>query len=113
VAQKFDPSVNWAKRIELDPASPAYGRPVVDEAVAVEMGEEPAPLPLDLLVGQDHLVDAVVVPLDRRAAGGPKVRSERELGQAHRARPRLAGLWPPGGCPSTSWSVRIISLTPS
>ena len=34
VAQKFDPSVNWAKRIELDPASPAYGRPVVDERYA-------------------------------------------------------------------------------
>ncbi len=34
VADKFDPSVNWAKRIELDRASPAYGRPVVDERYA-------------------------------------------------------------------------------
>ncbi|MCF4126883.1 methanol/ethanol family PQQ-dependent dehydrogenase [Methylobacterium sp. SyP6R] len=34
VAEKFDPSVNWAKRIELDRASPAYGRPVVDERYA-------------------------------------------------------------------------------
>ncbi|TNC05234.1 PQQ-dependent dehydrogenase, methanol/ethanol family [Methylobacterium terricola] len=34
VAEKFDPSVNWAKRIDLDRASPAYGRPVVDERYA-------------------------------------------------------------------------------
>ncbi|OAS16130.1 methanol dehydrogenase [Methylobacterium platani] len=34
VADKFDPSVNWAKRIDLDRASPGYGRPVVDERYA-------------------------------------------------------------------------------
>ncbi|UHC17284.1 methanol/ethanol family PQQ-dependent dehydrogenase [Methylobacterium currus] len=34
VAEKFDPSVNWAKRIDLDRASPTYGRPVVDERYA-------------------------------------------------------------------------------
>ncbi len=36
-------------------------------------------------------------PGDRRVAGGGKIRSERELGQADRARSRLPGLWPPCG----------------
>ncbi|MBE7197927.1 MAG: methanol/ethanol family PQQ-dependent dehydrogenase [Parafilimonas terrae] len=41
VAEKFDPSVNWAKRIAQDPASPDYGRPVLDTKFAPEeAGEE-------------------------------------------------------------------------
>src|ERR1700750_2794384 len=34
VAEKFDPVVNWATRISLDPAAPDYGRPVVDKRYA-------------------------------------------------------------------------------
>jgi len=41
VAEKFDPSVNWARRIEQDPARPGYGRPVLDTRFAPEeRGEE-------------------------------------------------------------------------
>jgi PQQ-dependent dehydrogenase (methanol/ethanol family) len=41
VAEKFDPAVNWATRIAQDPASPDYGRPVLDEKYAPEeAGEE-------------------------------------------------------------------------
>jgi len=40
VAEKFDPSVNWASRIEQDPASPAYGRPVVEPRYAPEAAGE-------------------------------------------------------------------------
>jgi PQQ-dependent dehydrogenase (methanol/ethanol family) len=41
VAEKFDPSVNWASRIEQDPARPDYGRPVLDTRFAPEeAGEE-------------------------------------------------------------------------
>ena len=36
VAEKFDPSVNWASRIEQDPKSPGYGRPVVEPRYAPE-----------------------------------------------------------------------------
>jgi len=40
-AEKFDPTVNWAKRIAQDPASPDYGRPVLDSHYAPEeAGEE-------------------------------------------------------------------------
>ncbi len=34
VAQKFDPAVNWATKIDLDPKSPTYGRPELDEKYA-------------------------------------------------------------------------------
>ncbi len=41
VADKFDPSVNWATRIALDPTAPDYGRPVLDKRFAPEeAGEE-------------------------------------------------------------------------
>ncbi|MCG5234204.1 methanol/ethanol family PQQ-dependent dehydrogenase [Xanthobacter oligotrophicus] len=30
LAEKFDPTVNWATGIDMDPASPAYGRPILD-----------------------------------------------------------------------------------
>jgi PQQ-dependent dehydrogenase (methanol/ethanol family) len=36
VAEKFDPSVNWASRIDLDKASATYGRPLVIEKYAPE-----------------------------------------------------------------------------
>ncbi|MFE1600673.1 methanol/ethanol family PQQ-dependent dehydrogenase [Methylobacterium sp. ID0610] len=40
VAEKFDPSVNWARRIVMDPGSPAYGRPEVDPRFAPETAGE-------------------------------------------------------------------------
>ena len=41
VAEKFDPSVNWATKIEQDPARPDYGRPVLAKRYAPEeAGEE-------------------------------------------------------------------------
>ncbi|MCS0503465.1 methanol/ethanol family PQQ-dependent dehydrogenase [Ancylobacter sp. GSK1Z-4-2] len=36
VAEKFDPSVNWAKGIDLDKASPTYGRPILDPKYGTE-----------------------------------------------------------------------------
>ena len=40
-ADKYDPAVNWARRIDLDRASKSYGRPVVDEKYSTEQnGEE-------------------------------------------------------------------------
>nr|WP_238121078.1 MULTISPECIES: methanol/ethanol family PQQ-dependent dehydrogenase [unclassified Xanthobacter] len=36
VAEKFDPSVNWAKKVDLDPQSPSYGRPLVDPTRSTE-----------------------------------------------------------------------------
>jgi len=29
VAEKFDPAVNWASKVDMDPKSPTYGRPLV------------------------------------------------------------------------------------
>ncbi len=43
VAEKFDPSVNWASRIDLDPASETYGRPATDPDYSTDqdgMGED-------------------------------------------------------------------------
>ena len=41
VAEKFDPTVNWASRIEQDAGKPGYGRPVLDPRFAPEeKGEE-------------------------------------------------------------------------
>ena len=53
------------RRIELLRDEQFAGGPVerVAEAVAVEVGEQLAILAVDLLVGEDHLVDAVIVPL--------------------------------------------------
>ncbi|GJE29362.1 Methanol dehydrogenase [cytochrome c] subunit 1 [Methylobacterium organophilum] len=39
-AEKFDPSVNWAARIETDPKAPDYGRPVLDKRYATEAAGE-------------------------------------------------------------------------
>jgi PQQ-dependent dehydrogenase (methanol/ethanol family) len=39
-AEKFDPAVNWATRIDLDPASKTYGRPVLDPRYAPETAGE-------------------------------------------------------------------------
>ena len=30
VAEKYDPSVNWATKVDMDKVSPTYGRPIVD-----------------------------------------------------------------------------------
>jgi lanthanide-dependent methanol dehydrogenase len=40
VADKFDASVNWATRIDLDRASPTYGRPLVDPRHSPEAAGE-------------------------------------------------------------------------
>ncbi|BBE74553.1 methanol/ethanol family PQQ-dependent dehydrogenase [Oharaeibacter diazotrophicus] len=37
-ADKFDPSVNWARAVDLDPASPGYGRPILDPAFSTDDG---------------------------------------------------------------------------
>jgi len=39
-AEKFDPAVNWATRIDLDKNSNTYGRPVLDPRYAPEMAGE-------------------------------------------------------------------------
>ncbi|WP_245412059.1 PQQ-dependent dehydrogenase, methanol/ethanol family [Methylocella silvestris] len=40
-ADKYDPAVNWASRIDLDKSSKSYGRPVLDKAFSTEAnGEE-------------------------------------------------------------------------
>ena len=39
-AEKFDPSVNWASRVAMDPAAPDYGRPVVDKRYAPGEADE-------------------------------------------------------------------------
>jgi PQQ-dependent dehydrogenase (methanol/ethanol family) len=40
VAEKFDPTVNWASRISVDPAAPDYGRPLVDRRYAPGEADE-------------------------------------------------------------------------
>ncbi|WP_336487987.1 methanol/ethanol family PQQ-dependent dehydrogenase [Methylobacterium nigriterrae] len=40
VAEKFDPSVNWASRIAQDPGAADYGRPVLDRRYAPEEAGE-------------------------------------------------------------------------
>lgn len=41
VAEKFDPVVNWATHVDMDPASPTYGRPmVVPEYSTAQAGED-------------------------------------------------------------------------
>lgn len=36
VAEKFDPTVNWASGIDMDTASPTYGRPILDPTHGTE-----------------------------------------------------------------------------
>ncbi|WP_394060529.1 methanol/ethanol family PQQ-dependent dehydrogenase [Xanthobacter autotrophicus] len=36
VAEKFDPTVNWANGIDMDTASPTYGRPILDPTHGTE-----------------------------------------------------------------------------
>ena len=36
VAEKFEPTVNWATRVDMDKASPTYGRPLVDKRYSTE-----------------------------------------------------------------------------
>lgn len=40
VAEKFDPAVNWATRIDMDKASKTYGRPILDERFSPEKNGE-------------------------------------------------------------------------
>ncbi len=41
VAEKFDPVVNWATHVDMDPSSPTYGRPqVVPEFSTAQAGED-------------------------------------------------------------------------
>lgn len=40
VAEKYDPTVNWATHVEMDPESPEYGRPQVVEEYSTEAGGE-------------------------------------------------------------------------
>ena len=40
VAQKFDPVVNWATHVDLDPKSPTYGRPAVVAAKSTFLNGE-------------------------------------------------------------------------
>ena len=40
VAEKFDPAVNWASKIDMDKNSPNYGRPLVVQKYSTEHGGE-------------------------------------------------------------------------
>jgi PQQ-dependent dehydrogenase (methanol/ethanol family) len=40
VAQKFDPAVNWATKVDMDPKSPTYGRPEVVPKYSTEHNGE-------------------------------------------------------------------------
>ncbi|KAF2989078.1 Methanol dehydrogenase [cytochrome c] subunit 1 [Methylocystis sp. MJC1] len=40
VAEKFDPAVNWATKIDMDKASKTYGRPILDERFSPEKNGE-------------------------------------------------------------------------
>ncbi|KQP32820.1 methanol/ethanol family PQQ-dependent dehydrogenase [Methylobacterium sp. Leaf100] len=40
VAEKFDPVVNWASKIDLDKASPTYGRPLVQAKYSTDQNGE-------------------------------------------------------------------------
>ncbi len=40
LAKKFDPAVNWASEVDMDPNSPTYGRPKVDAQYSTEHGGE-------------------------------------------------------------------------
>ena len=40
VAEKFDPAVNWATKVDMDRSSPTYGRPLVDPRFSTEANGE-------------------------------------------------------------------------
>jgi lanthanide-dependent methanol dehydrogenase len=40
VAEKYDPSVNWATKVDMDKASPTYGRPLVVPAMSTDQNGE-------------------------------------------------------------------------
>ena len=40
VAEKFDPAVNWATKVDMDKASPTYGRPLVVPAMSTDQNGE-------------------------------------------------------------------------
>lgn len=55
VAEKYDPTVNWATKIDMDKAAPTYGRPIVDAKYATQQ--------LDVNVG-----DSVRLRWERRTS---------------------------------------------
>ena len=40
VAEKYDPAVNWATRVDMDKSSPTYGRPLVVDKYSTEHNGE-------------------------------------------------------------------------
>ncbi len=40
VAEKYDPAVNWATKVDMDPKSPTYGRPLVVSQYSTEQNGE-------------------------------------------------------------------------
>ncbi len=40
VAEKYDPVVNWATKVDMDKSSPTYGRPLVDKKYSTEANGE-------------------------------------------------------------------------
>jgi len=40
VAEKFDPVVNWATKVDMDKSSKTYGRPLVVDAYSTQHGGE-------------------------------------------------------------------------
>jgi PQQ-dependent dehydrogenase (methanol/ethanol family) len=40
VAEKFDPAVNWASKVDMDKSSPTYGRPLVVDKYSTEKNGE-------------------------------------------------------------------------
>ena len=40
VAEKYDPAVNWATKVDMDRSSPTYGRPLVDPRFSTEANGE-------------------------------------------------------------------------
>ena len=40
VAQKYDPAVNWASKVDMDKSSKTYGRPLVDDKYSTEANGE-------------------------------------------------------------------------
>ncbi len=61
VAEKYDPVVNWATKVDMDKSSKTYGRPLVVDAFSTQHGGEDLQLEGHLPGGVGH---------QGRAAGG-------------------------------------------
>ncbi len=86
VAQKYDPAVNWATKVDMDKNSPTYGRPLVVDQVLDRAWRR----------GQQHEGDLPGrARLEGRAAGGllaghqPVLRADQPCLHGLRAVPRL------------------------